>query len=162
MSQPRLLLDASGLIALARLGLIARVRSTVGELHATAEVVAEAIAGDHPGAGEVTTAIEVGHLRVLEPAEPPPSIPGLGLGETATIRRAAELGMTAVIDDLDARRVAARLNVALTGTIAVLVQLARHDDQTSIVDVLDDLDRIGFRVSATVREWALGAVRRRR
>lgn len=158
MRQPRLLLDGSGLIVLARLGLLERVDRMVDQLHVTPEVIAEVAHGDRPGARAVVDAVATGHVRVLEPVEVRP-ISGLGSGETATIRRAAELGMTAVIDDLDARRAAARTDVTLTGTIAILVRLSQSDDHVPILDLVDDLDRIGFRVSPAVRAWVLAQAR---
>ena len=156
MSRRSFLLDTSALIALARLGLLESTAEQVGALFVAPEVLAEAVAGDRPGAALVREAVASRVVSVLEPM-PVPSLAGLGLGETATIRRAIEGGMTAVIDDLDARRVASRLGVSLTGTVATLVWLSGSGGGPPILSALDDLDRIGFRVSAAVRAWALAA-----
>lgn len=149
MSRPQLLFDASALIALARLGLLEAVDQRIGPIHATPEVIAEATVADRPGADIVRRALRsrlvdelaATHISVLS---------GLGLGESATIRRAATDAMTAVIDDLDARRAAVRLGIPLTGTVALLIRLDRTGGPP-ISRSLDELDRIGFRVSATLR-----------
>ena len=156
MSQSRLVLDASALIALARLDLLTDARRLLGVLHVAPEVAAETTESDRPGAIAIREAIGRADVLVLPPAEVRP-IPGLGSGETATIRRAAALGMTAVIDDLDARRAAFRLGVALTGTIAILVRLDELGSALTLPDALDRLDHIGFRVAPALRVWALAA-----
>lgn len=113
------------------------------------------------GASVVARAIGDGLVFVLQAAGVP-SISGLGPGVTATIRRASESGMTAVIDDLDARRAATRLGVALTGTIALLVRLDEIGGMGSGIwlrDMLDRLGAIGFRISPALRARALEARR---
>ena len=159
MSHSRPLLDTSGLSALARLGLLESTAEQVGAMFVTPEVLAEATEGDRPGAAFVREAVAAEVITVLEPI-PVAVLPGLGLGETATIQRAIEGGMTAVIDDLDARRVALRLEVKLTGTVAILVRLDGSGSGPPISVALQDLDRIGFRVSGAVRAWALAAAER--
>jgi predicted nucleic acid-binding protein len=154
MTRPHLLLDASGLIALARMRLIEPVGRSVGSLHVTPEVADEATVGERPGAAVVAHAIRTGVVTLLDPADVRP-ITGLGTGETATIRRAIELGMVAVLDDLDARRAAGRLGATLTGTVAILVRLCEADRRIALRDALDELDSIGFRIAPTVRAWAL-------
>lgn len=157
MSPPRLLLDTSALIALARLGLLEAVEERVGRIHAVPEVITEATMTGRPGAAVVLQAIGKRRITVLEPADVT-AVSGLGAGESATIHRAATDGMTdgmtAVIDDLDARRAGARQGIAMTGTLALLIRL----DQTggpAIAASLEELERIGFRVSAALRALAL-------
>jgi predicted nucleic acid-binding protein len=155
----RLLFDTSALIALARSGLLEAVDRQVGSIHATPEVIAEATVTGRPGAEAVQQAIRQRRIVVLDAAEMS-AVSGLGLGESATIRRAATEGMTAVIDDLDARRAGVRQGISLTGTIAVLIRL----DQTGgppIAVSLDELERIGFRVSSELRALALDQGRRK-
>ena len=154
MSRPPLLLATSALIALARLGLLEDVDRRVGRIHAVPEVIAEAVVGDRPGADAVRDAVAKRRIVVLDPAEVV-AVSGLGAGESATIHRAAIDGMTAVIDDLDARRAGTRRGIALTGTIALLIRLAQTGGPP-LSDTLDGLDRIGFRVSAELRAVALG------
>jgi predicted nucleic acid-binding protein len=143
-------------IVLGRLGVIDEVRDLLGTLHITAEVHAESTMAGRPGADAVEHAVGQGWITVLEPRQSPP-VSGLGSGETATIRRALDAGMTAVIDDLDARRAAGRLGVKLTGTIALLVRLDELGAGLAISDAIDRLDEMGFRLSAAVRTWALAA-----
>jgi predicted nucleic acid-binding protein len=153
LSRPRLLLDTSALIALARLGLLDDVARRIGRIRAAPEVIDEATVAGRPGAEAMRQAIRKRRTVVLEPNEGA-AIPGLGAGESATIRRAAADGMTAVIDDLDARRAGSRQEIALTGTIALLVRLAQLGGPP-IAETLDELERIGFRVSAELRTLAL-------
>jgi predicted nucleic acid-binding protein len=81
----------------------------------------------------------------------------LGLGEAATIALVLERGAIAVLDDRDARRVATRLGVRVTGTVAILVRLHQLGAIESVAACLDELERIGFRASPNVRAWALEA-----
>jgi len=130
--------------ALARLDLLADTRRLVGALHVAPEVAAETTESDRPGAIAIMEAIGRGDVLVLPPTDVRP-LSGFGSGETATIRRAADLGMTAVIDDLDARRAAQRSGVALTGTIAILVRLDELGSRLTLPDAL------GFRVPPALR-----------
>jgi predicted nucleic acid-binding protein len=97
----------------------------------------------------VRHAVRKHRIVVLDPTDVV-AVSGLGVGESATIHRAAIDGLTAVIDDLDARRAGTRQGIALTGTIALLVRLAETGGPP-ISESLDALDRIGFRVSAELR-----------
>lgn len=156
MSRPQLLLDASNAIVLGRLRVIDEGHDLLGALHITSEVHAESTVAGRPGADAVEHAIGQGWIRVLEPG-PSLQLSGLGPGETATIRRALAADMTAVIDDLDARRAAGRLGVKLTGTIALLVKLDELGGSLRVTEAIERLDTIGFRLSAAVRTWALAA-----
>ena len=81
----------------------------------------------------------------------------LGSGEIATIALALSRGALAVLDDWDARRVAIRRGVQLTGTIAVLVRLGQLGAIASITKRLDALEGIGFHATEELRAWALEA-----
>ncbi|MBX3031875.1 MAG: DUF3368 domain-containing protein [Chloroflexi bacterium] len=151
-----LLFDASGLIAFARLGMLEMVHRTLGPILVTHEVLDEATMPDRPGAQAVLDATASTIIGVVE-HRGSTAIPGLGTGESSTIAASLELGHLAVIDDMDARRVARRLGVDLTGTIAILVRLVRMGAVTDIVGLLDRLEAIGFRLSPDLRRWAIEA-----
>jgi predicted nucleic acid-binding protein len=145
--------DASALIALARLGLLPVVFGTLGPLRVAAAVITESVGNDRPGSREIKTSVAAGEILVSE--APVDSELVLGAGESATIALAKRIDGVAVLDDRDARRVAGRLGVPVTGTIAILVRLRRIGLISSIRQQLDELDRIGFRASPGVRAWAL-------
>lgn len=152
-----IVLDASALIALGRLDLLGPTADHVGDLHVPDAVLAEAGEGDRPGAVAVRQALEAGVLRVVGHDPELAAITRLGAGEAAAIELADTLGAVAVLDDRDARRVAVRRGVALTGSVAILVRLKLRSAIPSVSDQLDALERMGFRADPRVRQWALGA-----
>ena len=152
-------LDASAVIALGRLRLLGLTADHVGDLLVPDAVLDEAGEGDRPGSEAVREAVDAGVLRVVghDPATAAAATSRLGAGEAATIELADALGAVAVLDDRDARRVAVRRGVALTGTVAILVHLKVRGAIPSVSDQLDALERIGFRADPRVRKWALRA-----
>ena len=81
----------------------------------------------------------------------------LGAGELATIELAGAGGRVAVLDDRDARRVARKRGVPLTGTVAILVRLKQVGAIGSLAETLAHLDASGFRMTDDLRAWALEA-----
>jgi hypothetical protein len=80
----------------------------------------------------------------------------LGLGEQAAIALASELDAAWVIlDDLPARRLAARQGLRIIGTVGILVAAKRAGLLESIQPLLDDLDAAEFRLSSRVRRVVL-------
>ncbi|NJD28650.1 MAG: DUF3368 domain-containing protein [Chloroflexi bacterium] len=153
---PELVLDTTALIALARLDLLEAVGDRLGRLVVPAAVFEEAVAGDRPGAAPVRRAVDAGSVRVAAPAETASAGElRLGPGEAAAIALATTLDAIIVLDDRDARRVAGRRGVPLTGTVAILVRLKQLGAIPSVRAHLDALDGFGFRVGAEVRAWAL-------
>jgi predicted nucleic acid-binding protein len=158
---PSLVVDASGLIALARLDLLDAAAVAFGPLRAADAAVKEASAEARAGSESITKAIERGVIvliaaDVLRVPDPENTVGlALGRGERATIEAATALGAIAVIDDRDARRVAVRRGCKVTGTLAILVRLRQRGAILSLRERLDELDRIGFRTSAELRAWAL-------
>jgi predicted nucleic acid-binding protein len=59
--------------------------------------------------------------------------PALGAGEASCVAAAITRGLTLASDDLAARRMAAKRDVRLTGTIGILVRLVR-EDRLSLVE----------------------------
>ncbi|MCE2924158.1 MAG: hypothetical protein LW822_01675 [Phycisphaeraceae bacterium] len=70
----------------------------------------------------------------------------LGAGEIAVIEHARELGITALLDDGAARKVASRMDVAVLGTIGILAEAARQG-LASGPDAADRLVAAGFRAT---------------
>jgi predicted nucleic acid-binding protein len=80
----------------------------------------------------------------------------LGAGERAALTLALALpGSVAVIDELPARRVAARLGVNVTGTLNVILVAKQRGHLPAVRPILDRLQELRFRVSAGLREHIL-------
>jgi predicted nucleic acid-binding protein len=154
-----LVLDSAGLIALARLGRLRAVQDLAGRLLVPSVVLAEVTAGDRPGATAIEAALDAMILERVDAPEPLEPV-GLGPGEHAAIGAARSSGLPVLLDDLEARRVAARLGVAVVGTVAILVALTRDGVIPSIDAELDQLEAIGFRLGSDVRRWAVEAAAR--
>ncbi len=93
---------------------------------------------------------------------PPSSLPvfplgaDLGPGETQVLALASEQpGCTVILDDALARRVAESMSVRLTGTLGVLLSAKRAGLVLSVRPLLEELDRLRFRVSARTRTAVL-------
>ncbi len=124
MARKIVLADASPLIGLARVDGLRWLRKLFGTISVTKAVGNEATrARDLPGAAAILAARKQGWIRVLrqEWAEPP--LPQLDDGEASTLRAALALGSGTLVllDDLQARRVAQRLGIAMTGTAGIIV-----------------------------------------
>ena len=80
----------------------------------------------------------------------------LGAGERAALTLALALpGSVAIIDELPARRVAARLGVNVTGTLNVILLAKQRGHVQAVRPILDRLQELRFRVSAALREHIL-------
>jgi predicted nucleic acid-binding protein len=64
-------------------------------------------------------------------------------------------GSVAIIDELPARRVAARLGVNVTGTLNVILVAKQLGHVQAVRPILDRLQELRFRVSAALREHIL-------
>ncbi|NLY00160.1 MAG: DUF3368 domain-containing protein [Rhodopirellula sp.] len=82
----------------------------------------------------------------------------LGPGEREVLWLAQETpGSVAVLDDEPARRAAAALGIARSGTLGLLVDAKRHGLVTAVAPLLDELQRNGFHVSLQLRDAILEA-----
>ena len=153
------MIDAAGLIALARLGLLAKVGQQFGQLLVPRAVFDEATGEPRPGAEAIRLAADENIIQIVNPKIEQGAQPALALGggEAATIELAASVGGVAVLDDRDARRVAHQRGLPLTGTVAILVRLRQLGAIGSLAETLAQLESIGFRTTDELRAWALGA-----
>jgi len=79
-----------------------------------------------------------GWLTIQDPRRVDP-IPGIDLGEQAAISLARELSADLLlIDDLDGRRAAQSLGIAVTGTLGVLERAADH----GLLDLRESIERL--------------------
>lgn len=81
----------------------------------------------------------------------------IGQGESEAIALAVEIRAEVVLlDDLDARHVAERMGLHVSGVLALLVRAKREGHIEQLAPILDVLDsRIRFRMSAALRKRTL-------
>jgi len=119
------LADASPLIGLARVGGLPWLRKLYRTVSITKAVRGEATgARELPGAVAISAALKQGWIRVLRQEWSKPPLPRLDTGEASTLRAAIALGAGTLVllDDLEARREAQRLGIAITGTAGIVVE----------------------------------------
>ena len=81
---------------------------------------------------------------------------GLDPGEASAIALAIEIpGTQLVLDEIPARKVARALGLVITGTLGVLISAKVNGDLPAILPVLNELERVSFRMSAALRRHAL-------
>ncbi|MGD8295702.1 MAG: DUF3368 domain-containing protein, partial [Desulfobacterales bacterium] len=76
----------------------------------------------------------------------------LGRGEAESISLASEMGLTLVLDDLKARKIAETLDLRITGTIGVLLKAENMTFIKSAYDKTIELRDKGFYVSDKLLE----------
>lgn len=77
----------------------------------------------------------------------------LDLGEASAIALAAEIpDAILILDDLQARRIAAQLSLKYTGTLGVLAKAKKKGLIESIKPILSKLREVNFRISSEVEE----------
>lgn len=85
-----------------------------------------------------------------------PLVAGLGLGEREVLALALELDSPLVVlDDALARRFAQRLNLALTGTLGLLLRAKQCGRIERIRPYLDRLEALRFRLDSSTRAGVL-------
>lgn len=132
-----------GLGAVGRLDLLARLFEPI---IAPPELLAE-YGSDPPGVVEqpVTDSRLVQSLRTQ-----------VHLGEAAAIALAMESDVDWVIlDDKKARRIARQMGLGVTGTLGVLIRAKTAGLLPEVKPVIDELSRLGFRMSPALRDTAL-------
>jgi predicted nucleic acid-binding protein len=144
----RVIVDTSAFIALDRIGQVDLLRQLFGSVVRPQAVLDELLAGgdSHPLSAVLTEADWV----ATEPNPTSSSLrPELGHGETAAITLAYESRADLILlDDLQARLVAAGLGLRVTGTIGVLLAAHKNGLGPGIDESLRMLDAAGFRMSA--------------
>lgn len=76
-------------------------------------------------------------------------------GESEAIALAFEKGVRIILDDRKAREAAQRLNIAVTGTVGILLKAKEAGLVASIRPLLDALEAHHFRIGALLRAEAL-------
>lgn len=139
--------DSSCLIGLLNIGQLELLHRLYGEVMTTPEVIDEVGTG-LPGWILVQEAAKnelVEQLRI-----------DVDLGEATAIALATEFTDALVIlDDRDARLVAIRLGLELTGTPGILLAAKRAGHLAEIRGSIDELTRVGFRMSDAIKSRIL-------
>jgi predicted nucleic acid-binding protein len=152
------LADASALIGLARIGGLAWLRALYRSISITRAVRAEATADrGKPGASAISSALREGWIKVLPRERLEPPLPRLDLGEASTLRAALALrpAVLVLVDDLQARREARRLGLALTGTVGIVTEARRAGLIPAARPVFERLAGQGFYVEAGLLQRVL-------
>lgn len=153
----RVLVDASGLIALARIGRLELLGHLLGTVHVTRSVLSEVTEPDEPGADRIERLVEAGDIRVVEDDEAPEPLLDLGLGPgEASLIAASGPDDHVILDDRNARRAAQARGIRFTGLLGLLVAGVRggYLDATEGISVLRALARSDFRMTVELYDWA--------
>jgi predicted nucleic acid-binding protein len=147
--------DAGPLIALAVGGVLPLCITMLGGLIVPEAVLLECTADiSAPGAAILQNLSNTGKFEIVPAASLMPLdtayAQGLGGGEVAVLSYAAQHALLAMIDERRARRVAARLGVAVVGSGALIAQLKRQGLIQSVKPVLSSWKQHGYFVSEPV------------
>lgn len=76
-------------------------------------------------------------------------------GEAEAIALASELGWKAILDDLQAREVARRMEIRFIGTVGILIRAKRENLIPEVAPVLQRLSESGFYLSEPLKREVL-------
>jgi predicted nucleic acid-binding protein len=151
--------NASPIIALAKVGRLHLLRDLCKELLTPQAVVSEIFAG--PPSDPARLALEQGWESKVAPHAIPPELLewGLGSGETAVLAVAMERKpATAVLDDAAARSCAKTLGIEVIGTLGVILRARKKNLISSAAEVLQSLCTAGFRLEDEMIRSALESI----
>lgn len=151
----RWILNASPLIALARIGREDLLSALADEVVVPRAVALEIHAGPADHAQQVLSA---GQFTIADTPPPLAEILAwdLGAGETAVLSLAlTEKGWAAILDDALARKCARSLSVSVKGTLAIVLLAKRRGLVPSAAEILRALRTNGFRLDDSIVRDAL-------
>ena len=110
-----------------------------------------------PGAIAISAALKQGWIRVLRKEWSEPPLLRLDTGEASTLRAAFALGpgTLVLLDDMQARREAQRLGIAVTGTAGIIVQARQGKLIPAARPMLERLSDEGFHLGKDLVEAIL-------
>lgn len=152
----RVLVDASGLLALAKVGRLALLRRRYGRAFTTSLVVDEVAADETGTLQPIREALEDGWLATAEAEPPDEPRPGVDAGE-ASLLRAATTEDLLILDEQPARRVAQARGLRFTGILGLLVHAVRDGElgPEEGREALRRLARSDFHMTVGLLDWAL-------
>lgn len=154
---PEFICNTSPLQYLHQLGRIEILPALTGSIIVPVPVIAELEAGRGLG-WDVPDVRGFPWVAIRQPVSTPalPLAADLGRGEAAVLALALESpDAIVIVDDGVGRRVAELLGLRLTGTLGLLLDARKKGLIPKISPVLDELDRLRFRVSPATRAAVL-------
>ena len=149
---PLVVSDTGPLIGLARISQLPILKRLYNSITIPPQVLKELhISTDKPGARALSKAIADGWINTAHPKKI--STPGiltliLDAGEAAAIQLASEEDVRLLIlDDRRGREIASRRGIKIIGTGGILVSAKRMGYLKKVTPVLNDLSRVGYRLS---------------
>lgn len=139
--------DSSCLIALLNIGRLEILHQVYGQLVTTPTVATE-VNRPLPDWIQVLEVKDEAHHRELRKRLDP--------GEASALALALEIANSLlVLDDLPARKVAAELNLPLTGTLGVLKKAKEKGIIPRLKPIINELKSVDFRLSKTIEQRVL-------
>ncbi len=139
-----IIIDTSCLIALTKINVLPLLHKLYKRVLITEEINAE-FGEPLPEWIEVRSVGNKKYQQLLENT--------LDRGEASAIALAIELDdVLLVVDDLKGRKEAERLGIKITGTLGILFRAKQNGLLTALKPVLEQLQTVGFRISAAVVE----------
>ena len=140
-----IVLDATVLIGLDRIGRLDLIPSLCDPVWVTPEVAAEY--GTSWPWMRIEPVKNTALVRSLELSVDP--------GEASAIALAAEMNCRILLDDRKARIAAKQLGLAITGTLGLLLKAKAAGKLGTVLPLIDALDQAGFHLSPELRTEAL-------
>jgi uncharacterized protein len=156
---PELICDTSALIALHQVGLL-QILPALSQVVVVPAAVEQELAIGRSEGHDVCDMATLNWVAIRTPTARPalPDAKQLGAGESDVLWVALETpGSVAVLDEVPARRVAAQLAIAFTGTLGLLLDAKRRGLILAVAPVLVELDRRNFHMSPRIRDAILKA-----
>ena len=152
--------NASPLICLGKLGHLGWLDRLAAEVVIPSGVAAEIERGPSDDAArQWLQAIGAPFVRVVDNIDAEVVAWDLGAGESAVLTWARRHpGYTAIVDDRAGRRCADVFDVAVCGTVGVLMRAKREQLTPSLASILDAAAKAGLYLSPAVRREALRLV----
>ena len=146
-----LVLDASPLITLGRIGSLSLLRQLADQIIIPEAVYAESVsrAAGRPGSIEIAQADWIRRRTVENRVRVEQLHARVGLGEAEAIILAGEIGSDAIVvlDDATARRIAEQEGCRVVGLLGLLVVAKQRGYLAVVRPLLDAMRNIGFFVS---------------
>ncbi len=156
----RWVINASPLIALAKISQISLLSQMCSEIVMPSGVVQEINCGPNNDPARIWISNEgVSWIREVEQVDPVVAAWDLGLGESHVLSWAYKNpGYEAILDDRAAKNAALSLSIPVRGTLGVILLAKLEGRLSKAKPVLNQLVQVGFRVSPEVLAAALQLV----
>lgn len=145
--------NSSPLILYARVGRLDLLHKVFGDILIPDAVYAEVVGAGAGLPGSIETS-SLAWIRLRStasnPQQLPPQFRNLGAGETEAVLLAQALNLPLLIDDLDGRRAAEAMGIAVTGSAGVLLLAKESGHIAQVQPILDQLLAARLRLASSV------------